>query len=334
MMNILKISFTIAFIALRSLQVYCNTVPELVSPAVLLEKIARCPEITDYTGTFVLEFTGEQKPYSIINHMMHRHPDITRLVCLAPPERAGRIVYIHNSDIYMKKKATDSLFHKRSESMSQRFLVEKENIDLILKNYLVSIIKDSLYCKNPISLIKIVPLDSTRPDFIVYVDKKSGLILKLEKFRNHNKIFGFNFTEVNFSPSFSGESIQLPSDDVIKKEVLYEIYSNEEELVKAFGQNLILPSYLPAGFKMRQYRLIKHADETTAHIVYTDGVTNLSFFIRLLKESEKQKTSEKEYVIQGRDDVNMIRGRKEKFRVSCIGDLNREVLVKVFESVK
>ena len=304
------------------------------SPSAVLEKIIKCRELTDYTGTFVVNFEGTKEAIHLTNHVMHRHPDFTQLVCLSPPQWAGRVHYMQGADVYHKRGTSDTLSHRWGGFYPEGFSIEKENINLILKNYDVKIERDSLYLGFPSSIMTIKARTPDRPNIVLVVEKKHGLVLSFEKYHEAgNRLFSFYYTTIDFSTPQPADSVHFSLNGFIIKEEKHEVFSSIMDLERSFGHRIMNAEYLPSGFQLQRLRLKERKGQKVAHLVYTDGLSSMSLFIRPLLKKEmfsKQKDKPK---VESRAWRNIVRGRQGDFSVSCIGEQTSDVLLKVFRSI-
>ncbi len=304
------------------------------SPEDILRKIIICYEVSDYSGIYVSDHGTE----SYINYLIHVHPDFAQISCLFPPERAGRILYIKKSNMYIKDAESDTLYHRGSGFHSSPLGLEKEHIDLILGNYSAAIEGDTVFIGMNAVVMSIQPNMSDRPGYRLVVEKEHGLILMLSKFSPDNeRIFGFRFSEVTFNPCLEPSLTNFDPDSypIVGRE--FVDFDSLDELADRFGYPLGQFADIPGGFKLNQKRLLKRHGRDTVHLVYTDGLSTVSFFMRQQRDDEDRENKKDEPAglqVQRKGPNNIVRGTRGKLKISCIGEQRVETLKEIFEGIK
>ncbi len=134
--------------------------------------------------------------------------------------------------------------------------------------------------------IDVIPNDSYRYGYSLWADKATGLLLRSDLINQQNKIVEqYLFTDVHIGEEITDEQLAA--------------VSNKDEL-QLFGDNMPVATPVDASdWRLTQipdgYMLIKHVRkmspmnaEEVEHIVYSDGLSSISVFIREIREGKSE----------------------------------------------
>ena len=246
----------------------------------------------------------------------------------------------------------------------------KENIDILGRNYEIqkgdSADKIAGY---ETVLFSIEPNFEDRPTLRVWLEKENGIPLRFERINKYGQMqyllvstqISFDLNEVDRT---LGKLAKDETSNVLKGKARQTLSLPEAE--KAFGQKLILPNYLPAGFELHQIEPIKFPQTTTTtlHFRYTDGFLTFSLFEatgqksgifsrfrpRRSKRSRRNNngrgndrgSNRKEGKIEiGEKSIRVMRLRhaqvyswiENDVNLRLIGDLSRSEMIRIIESI-
>ena len=177
----------------------------------------------------------------------------------------------------------------------QRNLPAEENFaDFLLKpellqmNYTVAQTKGEPVAGRQTILMDILPNYEMRPANRIWVDEKTGVILRREIYASQNPAVPLYREEiVSFEISKPDEIDSLvrtirrgrpPLPPPQPPPARTEEYGSTNALPPKDRANLYLPAFLPPGFVLDKIRIIRQNRNTIYHQVYTDGLVMFSLF--------------------------------------------------------
>lgn len=189
--------------------------------------------------------------------------------------------------------------HKIVERLS------KDNSELLVQNYSLEYhASEERIAGYKTNLLTIAPLPEIedRPSKRIWIAADNGIILRAEVLDAKGKLrFLSVYTQISFQP----EKIQGALAEFQYKEKFKTDDSPRRgksislsDAQKALDNRLVLPAYLPPGFKLQQITQIEfgpkramslRAPRPTIHLRYTDGLMEFSLFESKAKPPRKQR---------------------------------------------
>ena len=189
--------------------------------------------------------------------------------------------------------------HKIAERLSQ------DNLELLVKNYKLeyraSEEKIAGFKTNSLTIAPLPEIED-RPTKRIWIAADNGIILRAEVLDANGKLrFLSVYTQISFQP----EKIQGALAEFQYKEKFKTGDAPRRgksislpEAQKALDNQLVLPAYLPPGFKLQQIAQIEfgpkramslRAPRPTIHLRYSDGLMEFSLFETKGKPPRKQR---------------------------------------------
>ena len=240
----------------------------------------------------------------------------------------------------------------------------KENVDILSKNYEIqksdSVDKIAGY-ETVLFLIK--PNFEDRPTLRIWLEKKNGIPLRFERINKYGQL---QYLQVSTQISFDlnevdrtlGKLSKDGTSNVSEGKARQTLSLPEAE--KAFGQKLILPNYLPAGFELRQIKPMRFPQTTATalHLRYTDGFLMFSLFETRGRRSgifsrfrprrnengrgnDRERNRKEEKIEIGEKSIRVMKLRyaqvyswiENNINLRLIGDLSRSEMIRIIESI-
>lgn len=191
--------------------------------------------------------------------------------------------------------------HKISERLSQ------DNSELLIQNYTLryhSSEEKIAGLKADVLTIAPRPEIEDRPARRIWISEDKGVILRIEHFdAKENLRFLSVYTQISFQPEKVKEELtkfqhneKLRPDDSRRRRKSISL----ADAKTALDNRLVLPTYLPPGFKLQQITQIAfgpkravplRAPRPTVHLRYSDGLMEFSLFESKRKPPRKQRDS-------------------------------------------
>jgi hypothetical protein len=189
--------------------------------------------------------------------------------------------------------------HKIVERLSQN------NSELLVQNYTVQYhTTEEKIAGYKTNLLTIAPRPEIedRPTKRIWIAENKGVILRIEHLdAKENLRFLSVYTQISFQPEKIQEELaefqskkKFKPDDSQRRGKSISL----SDAQKALDNRLVLPAYLPPGFKLQQITQIEfgpkramslRAPRPTVHLRYTDGLMEFSLFESKRKSRRKQR---------------------------------------------
>jgi len=191
--------------------------------------------------------------------------------------------------------------HKIAERLSQ------DNSELLVQNYTLKFhASKEKIAGFEANVLTIAPKPEIehRPTRRIWIAEDKGVILRIEHFdAKENLRFLSVYTQISFQPDkvkeeltkFQHEEKSNPADSRRRGKSI-----SLADAKKALDNRLVLPTYLPPGFKLQQITQIAfgpkravplRAPRPTVHLRYSDGLMEFSLFESKRKPPRKQRSS-------------------------------------------
>ena len=227
------------------------------------------------------------------------------------------------------------------------FRIQK-NFDLLKQNYEIQVIGE--YNINTRSGYKLLfkPKKPDRPQQIFWIDAKSGIPFKIEKYGPDNKLVSLSsFSKIRFvvPKKKKGVFLMVPPHTKIT-EVKEEDNLSVEKAANLMGNQIFFPQYLPSGFTLKDIVLRFHGikdKEKVLQFFYTDGLSAISIFQKKYRPEDNVVTSPsmvkikldgKEAFLSTSGTLNIVNINSHPLNITVMGDVFKEELIKVAQSLK
>lgn len=217
----------------------------------------------------------------------------------------------------------------------------ENNVALLKQNYDIKITEEKVDGRTGYKVL-FSPKLPNRPMQIYWIDAHTGLPLKIERYGEKNTLLSVSsFSAIDFQPKTREASDPLM---VPPKTAIAEI-EEKGNLTRCAAEDILqtklpTPTYLPEGFTLRNIALRSHGPRKTIHFFYTDGLSALSVFHRPYEAGDmstpfttQDPQNSDALLLTTTGTLNTIRLRSDQLTITLMGDIFRQELIKVAESI-
>ena len=235
-------------------------------------------------------------------------------------------------------RTKDYVFNQREEKFLKRerpyfsgsAFLNKELLELMKENYMFKTCKGSDILGNKTNRLTIKSDVNYKPWIKIWVDEKTGLILKKEMYNSSNElVFSYTVDLLELNPTFDKDFFYLPEDKIEESSRKREYFNTVEDLKKKINSPVAYLAGILEEYKPMTIQIFTRRGIEIAHLWYTDGYSTISLFQR--KATEKDK--EKDLTIDKRITATLIRKVQNGYHFTMIGDLSEDILVKAFKNM-
>lgn len=331
MKSIASFAFACTFVCITSLFISFSAVSADAEQAKsLLEHLSKSLRQVNFNTSFVVVKNNQAEPYHWL-HGIVKNPEnesenegnnnieLEILALLNGPRRD--ILRINNTVSYIEPEYAP--YSISSEQISGPIpSVFGRDISVLENNYhFVSVGKNRVLGRAA-QLIRIVPKDSHRFGYWLWLDQESGLLLKLAVItRQGNLLEQIQFTHLEISDTISETLLQLQTTELPK---IIDITAQQKSTDLAWQVN-----WLPNGFepiKSDRHR-IDISKQTVEFMLFNDGLVDISVYVNPSKE--KQRAIE-----FANDGATLVLSQViNNIEVSVVGKIPLETAKKIVSSV-
>lgn len=289
-----------------------------------LEKMQHAAHTVNYEGTFVYGQQGQLSSMRII-HRVTSDGEQERLISM---DGTGREVIRDGSKVSCYLPDSNAVVVEKSRPLKHFPPEFPMKIDDLKDFYTFSLIGDSRVAGHLTQGIKILPKDPYRYGHQLWVEKKTGLLLKTHLLDENSKpIEQFVFTQVTFLDQVPDEQL-VPAMDT-KQFTWYEAKDSDEPADR--DEPDLHVAWLPGGFKedMKRMQKLPTGGMPVKHMVFSDGLSSVSVFI----EEDMQH-----------DPANLVGGSRMgainahgrslgEYHVTVVGEVPQLTVQKICESI-
>lgn len=289
-----------------------------------LQKMQRAAHTLNYDGTFVYGQQGRLSSMRII-HRVTPEGEQERLISM---DGTGREVIRDGNKVTCFLPDTNAVVVEKSRK-PKKFPPEfPMKIDDLKNFYTFSLMGDSRVAGHLTQGIEILPKDPFRYGHHLWVEKKTGLLLKTHLLDENNKpIEQFVFTQVSFLDQVPDEQL-VPAMNT-EHFTWYE--ANDSTELAGKQEPELKVDWLPGGFKqdMKRMQKMPTGGMPVKHMMFSDGLSSVSVFI----EEDVQH-----------DPANLVGGSRMgainahgrslgDYHVTVVGEVPQVTVQKISESI-
>lgn len=239
-----------------------------------LEKMQRAAHMVNYEGTFVY---GQQDHLSSMRiiHRVTPQGEQERLISM---DGTGREVVRDGSKVTCFLPDSNAVVVEKSRPVKQFPPEFPMKIDELKDFYTFSLAGTSRVAGHLTQGIKILPKDPYRYGHYLWVEKKTGLLLKTHLLNEQGKpIEQFVFTQVTFLDEVPDEYLVTSVNS--QGFTWYEAKESADKSEQAHPDMNV--AWLPGGFKedMERMQKMPTGGMPVKHKVFSDGLSSVSVFI-------------------------------------------------------
>jgi len=281
----------------------------------------------------------EEKTHTIRVKLIYQKPNFSYMLYLAPFYLKGRkimddgrlrIEYILDRNKFNLFPSPNSFWAKKRK---------RENLNLVFASYNITQLPDEDIAGRETYVLSLTPKYSGNPGLKIWIDKKTFLVLKQERYNSEGKlVVSSAFTEIHFGKRISPEELNGMPKSLEKRELpSRRIIYNLQKLREEIKFPLSFPGYLPAGYNFQEAILLN--DGRRVALTYTNGLGTIVFFqspavnIKIRGHREiffKKKLGQ----LQSSIGAKTLVWTGEKKTFVLIADISEEELAKIAESIE
>ena len=247
-----------------------------------LEKMHKAAHMINYEGTFVYG-QNEQLSSMRVFHAVDKQGEHERLIS---QDGSGREVIRSGNNVTCILPDTNSVIVEKSRPATQFPPKFPMKIDSLNQYYQFNMMGSGTVAGQNSMMISIKPRDEYRYGHKLWIDKKTGLLLKTHLVSNDGQqIEQFMFTSINY-PIMIAKSLLEPD----LSGTSYKWYRAEDKQDKKPAQKSYWKvTRLPPGFiqDMQRMHSMKDKRMPVEHMVFSDGLASVSVFIEKQEDSKE-----------------------------------------------
>ncbi len=289
-----------------------------------LEKMQRAAHMVNYEGTFVYGQQGQLSSMRII-HRVTPQGEQERLISM---DGTGREVIRNASKVTCFLPDSKAVVVEKSRPVKQFPPEFPMKIDELKDFYTFSLAGNSKVAGHRTQGIKILPKDPYRYGHHLWVEKKTGLLLKTHLLNEQGKpIEQFVFTQVTFLDEVPDEYLVTAVNSTG-----FTWYEAKESNEKSEDEQPDLNvAWLPGGFKedMERMQKMPTGGMPVKHKVFSDGLSSVSVFF---EEGMEHDTSN----LVGGSRMGAINAHGRSmgdYHVTVVGEVPHVTVQKICEAV-
>lgn len=260
---------------------------------ITLQMILDAPKRVSYKGTITQQrYPADGDTVRIIQRVVHQHPDRERIEFLEPQNMRGSVVIRIRDDIYERESKGDSTVYSHRRRKDQDMLnlgLGFSSLNLLRANYDLTMHGRATLLNRPATLLSIASKHPGRRSKTVWVDRETGLVLRVEDRNEAGKLVEESFfSSIILNPRIDPAVFATNewSDHAVEENEVIACGSMQE-VQKEAGFALAAPVYLPAGFALDGLRVIRYVGRPMVHFIYTDGLAQVSLYERVAPPTDR-----------------------------------------------
>lgn len=288
-----------------------------------LQKMHHAAHMLNYTGRFVYQ-QDKQLTLMSITHAVGKNGEREKLVSM---DENGREVIRDGDRVTCILPDSRSVMVEKSSTKVNFPPVFPVSLEQLKGQYTFRIGGDDKIAGQQALRISIMPSDDYRYGHRLWVDKKTGLLLKTQLFDETGKLLEqFMFTQIQYLNKVPESLLKPRVTD--KGYTWYEAQDSDEPEDKD-QPNGWLVQELPRGFINDMTRYHRKAGNTSVeHLMFSDGLASVSVFI------EKDKSKKSSFVGNTKMGAMNAYGRMlGDYHITTVGEVPRKTVRMIGQSV-
>ena len=219
----------------------------------------------------------------------------------------------------------------------------KKNLELVKQNYHIQIVGEYTINNRLGHKILFRPQIADRPKQLFWIDNKTGVPLKIEKYGIDNKLVSISsFSEIDFNNPFRQKKLclKVPPQTCVT-EINEKGNLTISEAKRLMGGQVLIPEYLPFGFKLKNIILRTKRKTKILQLFYTDGLSSLSIFQRQFIQNRGGKFTQFVKIKLGGDEaffstsgsLNRLNIRSQPISTTLMGEICKKEMIKIGKSL-
>ncbi|VAW93531.1 Sigma factor RpoE negative regulatory protein RseB precursor [hydrothermal vent metagenome] len=288
-----------------------------------LEKMAQASHMQTFSGTFIY---GKNSDLAVMNiyHRADKFGEIEKLISM---DGSGREVIRSNDLVTCVLPDRNSVVVEKSRPLSKFPPSFPTQIDKL--NYYSFSLQQQVNVAGHLSQkISVIPKDAYRFGYLLWLDVKTGLLLKSHLMGEDNKMVEqFLFTNLKYHKSLDDKLFQPSTDG--KKYTWHQAKKSLNKKPELFDKWSF--DKLPPGFKVsiKRGHTMPRGGKPLKHFVVSDGLATVSVYI-------ENHSSEKSDLLGGTSmgAVNAYGKELDEFHITAVGEVPMVAVRMICESAQ
>jgi len=306
----------------------------------LLVRLSTAGRSIGYSGEYVHQTHHAGRELKLKYFIQHWPPDKTVIQFLQPDSLRETVIALSGEQVRARgdRHVHRMARHVRPGQWLRRRFFLKE-IDLLKRNYEVSVEPGPVMLERPTYVVHIKPTRAGRPELRLWVDQQTSFILKMQR-RSPIAVQSelHEYTQIEFATPDTAEfnriwaSLDTVSDARSRRMRHYsETYSKLVQALAHHDGPILVPQQLPAGFELMRIRKFRSRERTFMHLLYSDGLAFISLFEYPKTAPEKngaRKTRERR-----RMEFSVVNGHIGEIGYHLVSEIPRDELERMAQSL-
>jgi len=288
-----------------------------------LEKMANAGHMQTFSGTFVY---GKNTELTVMK-IFHRADELGEIERLVSMDGSGKEVIRNNNLVTCVLPDKNSVVVEKSRPLST-FPPSFPTQISKLSYYIFSLKQQENVAGHLAQKITVIPKDKYRFGYSLWIDVKTGLLLKSHLIDDNNKMVEqFLFTNLKYHEQLDDQLFKPSTDG--KKYTWYKAKKQKNVNSESFsGWGF---DKLPQGFKvnMKRNHTMPRGKEPLKHLVVSDGLATVSVYV-------ENHLDEESNLLGGTSmgAINAYGRHLNKFHITAVGDVPMITVKMISESTR
>ncbi len=288
-----------------------------------LMKINDAAESASFSGSFVYIHDGKVETMEVVRRITNGHlqerlfslngdareviRDMDRVWCYIPDKNMG---------VHDYRQITGSGFPK----------ILPSNLEELSKNYTFTLGDTKRLANREAQKVKVVPKDVFRYGYDLWADSETGLLLRSDLVDQDGEIVEqYFFVNIDIGREISDEELQSQNQDK-----LVWFGTDRPNLTATVDNQQWHIENPPAGFELAQHvrRLTPMEMEEEEHLVFTDGLSSVSIFVKKAREGQSSMVG-----LSRMGAVHAYRDTRSDHWITVMGEVPAETVTVLAEQI-
>lgn len=295
----------------------------------ILRKMVHANQTTPYEGDWITQVDSTRIWQKIYQDTSGKR----RAQFILPFSLLGKEIIEIPPFIFIRKKKGQK-FRKRMNLFHQKIFshaIADSQMELIFKNYDAVVRPSAGFLGRKTMLLSFIPKVKNRPSIRILLDRNTFFLLKLEKISPDGKLLQQSyFKNLLFDPALDPVLFTILPDQIDSIQTgMSKNFTSLDSLQKALSFSLLLPDWIPEGFRLQVSRLLRFRKKEFAQLIFSDGLSTLSLFEKKARRRPSKKKRPAASVHMGVWEMRQNFGRTS---VILFGDITKRALEKMMNS--
>ena len=306
----------------------------------ILRSAVNAPFHMDFEGIMESVFYTPTKTYTFKTKIIYQKSNFIYIEYLEPAWIKGKII-IDNGKERIEYTPVNNKMDKLPSFVSPKIeKIKQKALEVMLNNFEISRLSREVMRGREVYVISLNPRYSIGPLLKLWIDRKTYLPLKKEKYKPDGRLSSLLcYVEAKFGEHFPREIFYSKLPKIAANEKIEQdlFYYSREEIKKRANFPLSFPAYLPPGYIFQGGEIIEK--ERTVKLIYTDGLEVIILFQRphtdiLMRKNQWIKWGNLRVRFKESPRGKVFTWNKDKKTFVLIGELPLEEFVKIIQSIK